>query len=123
MAKHDETYERAIAKLLTDSLEQNIPADADVWATVEQRLSERNSTSAISAEAHDGLVKRTLGNPPAGAGTSITPRRWADLGRSYLRTAAGWVAFALLALLTATVISRLAQRPGAAIVRLPTPLS
>jgi hypothetical protein len=123
MAKHDEAYERAIAKLLTDSLEQNIPADTDVWAAVKQKLSQHNTTAAVSAEAHDGPVRDRSGNPLAGASTSTTPRRWATLGRSYLRTAAGWVAFALLALLTVTVISRFAQRTDVNIVRIPMNLS
>ncbi|MEO8285397.1 MAG: hypothetical protein ABI670_03055 [Chloroflexota bacterium] len=123
MANYDETYERTVAKLLTENLEQGIPDDADVWSRIEHRLAQRESAAPIIPAGARGWWQRiTPLLATTGAAVSSGNRRIMK-ARPYITFATGVVGFALLALITTITISRFARQVAAPPIPLPTTLS
>jgi hypothetical protein len=110
MAKYDEEYEQAIAKLLTEHLERGVPDDADVWAAVNKRVAQRETVSKGARERESRPWWRNVTEVILGSGAPKVESRPSERRRPLLAFSFGIVGLALLTLITVISIGRLAER-------------
>ncbi|HKP51083.1 MAG TPA: hypothetical protein VJ183_00375 [Chloroflexia bacterium] len=108
MSTFNKLYERTIARLLADHTAKGVPSDLDLWATIQERLSEQENAAERANESERAGLRVSSAVPP------MQPRL--STGGSAIRVwrsasaLAGFATFALLALITTLAISGLANR-------------
>ncbi len=110
MAGHDEEYEQAITKLLTEYLEQGVPDEADVWAAVSERLGQTETVSNGTYKQEWRPWWRNVTEVILGSGAPKVEGRPSERRRPLLAFSFGIVGLALLTLITVVSIGRLAER-------------
>ncbi|HYO50774.1 MAG TPA: hypothetical protein VEW94_13060 [Chloroflexia bacterium] len=121
MSLYKKVYDRTIARLLADYTKQGIPADTDLWPTIQKRLALRAAPSEEPATPghadRPNLLSRIMPQQERVA-TDRTARR----SHPYLGAAAATLGLLILAGVSWVAISGLAQRQERIALGSPTPL-